>query len=43
MAHTVKENVNPQLLEESKEVLEESPPRPETPSEDEITSQIGPR
>ena len=32
MAITVKENVNPEtMLEDPKEILEESPPRPKTP------------
>ena len=36
MTVTVKENVNPEvMLEEPKDMLEESPPRPETPREGE--------
>ena len=36
MAVTVKENVNPEvILEEPKDILEEPPPRPETPREGE--------
>ena len=35
MAATVKENVNPEvMLEEPKNILEEPPPRPETPGEE---------